>query len=304
MRSRLVLFLFFFMLVPPCYPQEFRATWSQVSRSTNSQIDSLFNNLQAVNQNAVLLLVSKTETIPTSTWNYIVNASKSRGIDLHLWMIMFGYDDNPNDPARRQYYKDAILRFADIYPGIRGIHLDYIRYPSTFTGTIDSSVVSNFVRDAYQSLKAAHPNILLSAAVGDYWWIEEIGQMWPDWLRGGYIDFVAIMNYSGTTDFNLYTYDKTMTLVDPAYKDRVFDGMAITPAEARYETDPATVEDRVIKYRAKGVKGFAFFDLPFSSSHVSRLSGSVFSSRVNPYYPGGGDTQSPSSPGGLRVINQ
>ena len=60
--------------------------------------------------------------------------------------------------------------------------------------------VNNLVKECYEAIKAANPNMLVSnAPVGDYGIAQHL-QRWSDWLKGGYIDYLALQVYN--TDIN------------------------------------------------------------------------------------------------------
>ncbi len=74
-------------------------------------------------------------------------------------------------PAVRTFVADVVTDIATRY-AVDGVHLDYIRYESPFGGTDYRQIFSNndvpsTVQLAYQKLKAARPNTILSASVLD-----------------------------------------------------------------------------------------------------------------------------------------
>lgn len=137
----------------------------------------------------------------------------------------------PCDERNRKYELDALLEVAK-YP-IDGVHLDYIRFEGPEAGYGDAckkrfeawsgktvahwpadcapgatlgeaygdfkrELISSFVQEASQKLRAAHPGIQLSAAVFSYPDLarKQVFQDWPRWVKEGWLDFVCPMTYT------------------------------------------------------------------------------------------------------------
>jgi uncharacterized lipoprotein YddW (UPF0748 family) len=137
----------------------------------------------------------------------------------------------PCDDRNRKYELDALLEVAK-YP-IDGVHLDYIRFESPEAGFGDAckhrfeawsgktvehwpadcapgalygdlygdfkrELISSFVQEASQVLRAAKPGIKLSAAVFSYPELarKQVFQDWPRWVKEGWVDFVCPMTYT------------------------------------------------------------------------------------------------------------
>jgi uncharacterized lipoprotein YddW (UPF0748 family) len=138
----------------------------------------------------------------------------------------------PSVPENRDLMQRMLLELAK-RPDIDGLQYDYIRFPegqycycrhcrAGFESRLGHSVanwpadvlpkgslesqyvdylcdtISSFVQDMHDRLKAAHPRLVLSAAV---WCVESgsrhvgVRQDWGRWAEQGWVDFVAPMNY-------------------------------------------------------------------------------------------------------------
>ncbi len=132
----------------------------------------------------------------------------------------FGYFIDPGIPAVQDYVLDVLSDIVQNYPELDGLHLDYIRYPSSTWGYHPISeqryenhmvqygplswnewrthLITGFVERCYHRMKEINPRILLSAAVfSDYNAATQYyAQDWKDWLDKGIIDCIYLMAYS------------------------------------------------------------------------------------------------------------
>ncbi|MDD3523902.1 MAG: family 10 glycosylhydrolase [Candidatus Cloacimonetes bacterium] len=131
----------------------------------------------------------------------------------------FGYFIDPGIPEVQEYLLDVFSDIVYGYPELDGLHLDYIRYPSSAWGYHPISVnryqesiregellswnqwrtqqVTEFVEKCYQQIKSINPKMLLTAAVFSN--INDArtayAQDWYDWLNKGIIDRIYPMAY-------------------------------------------------------------------------------------------------------------
>jgi uncharacterized lipoprotein YddW (UPF0748 family) len=138
----------------------------------------------------------------------------------------------PSVVENRNMMRDMIMELVTNY-GIDGVHYDSMRWPGPeycycrhcrveFEKSLGSPVanwpqdvlpggqlktryddyryqaINSFVRDMYALIKQARPEVLVSAAV----WCSDtesrlasVGQDWGEWVRSGWLDFIAPMNY-------------------------------------------------------------------------------------------------------------
>ncbi|MCK5130630.1 MAG: family 10 glycosylhydrolase [Candidatus Sabulitectum sp.] len=129
---------------------------------------------------------------------------------------------SPAYPGVREYITDIAVEIADNY-NIRGIHLDYIRYPNSSFGYSRRELelfqlatglypeedpeqwgiwrqqqVTETVATVRASLRSADPGVLLSCAVmaNPYSAASEFSCDWQNWLTQGLVDFVCPMAYT------------------------------------------------------------------------------------------------------------
>ncbi len=109
---------------------------------------------------------------------------------------------DPTNAAAREHtlavYEDIVRR----YP-IAGLHYDYVRYPQvTYAASSDDhAAVTALVREGAARLRAARPELLISAAVFPDPAVAgaRVLQRWPDWCAEGLLDLACPMAYRRDT---------------------------------------------------------------------------------------------------------
>ena len=207
----------------------------------------------------------------------------------------------PSHPKNVQLELESILEIVANYD-IDGIHLDYIRYPGShacyceecrkrFTlatrqeidewpaavlpqrGTYSdkyiewrSQQITRLVRLLHKRLRAANPDIKLSAAVfGGYpACVTSIGQDWIAWAKAGYIDFVCPMNYTEDTNYFTDLLANQLALMPK--------GVAIYPGIGATATNslltPDVVVEQIYRSRSLGASGWTIFDYSLDISEI------------------------------------
>ncbi len=248
-------------------------------------------------------------------------AAHAKGLQYHVWMVLGKLDGappefvermkkegrlqvsdagatrpwlNPHHNANRALLLAVVEEIARNYPGIDGLHLDYIRLPDAlsdyspatrarFEGDTRKKCrawpaevkaggkrnaefrkwrtadVTRLVADIRATLRRANPNAKLSAAVYGIAAPDggNIAQYWPDWLRAGTVDFLTPMNY---TESSAEFARLVRTQVSyPGAAGRIIPGIGVTADESRL--DPAQVARQIALLRQAGCPGFMLFDL-------------------------------------------
>ncbi len=145
----------------------------------------------------------------------------------------FEYWIDPSNPECRNYVKKLVSEVVNRYP-VDGIQLDYIRYPFNNKGSelgfnwlsrqkferetgmsLDrmdedtrtmwihwkANIISSFVKEISEELRAAKPGIRISAAVYGMpkrMRMNAIQQEWEVWVANGWVDTLNPMTYVGT----------------------------------------------------------------------------------------------------------
>lgn len=248
-------------------------------------------------------------------------AAKAKGLQYHVWMVLGKLDGappefvermkkegrlqvtdtgvtrpwlNPHHNANRALVLAVVEEIARNYPGIDGIHLDYIRLPDSLScyspatrARFESDTrkkckawpaevkvggkrctefrrwrtadITRLVRDIRATLRKANPKAKLSAAVYGAAAPDggNIAQYWPDWLKAGTVDFLTPMNYTeSSAEFaNLVRAQISY----PGAAGKIIPGIGVTAAESRL--DPAQVVRQIVLARQAGCPGFMLFDL-------------------------------------------
>jgi len=147
----------------------------------------------------------------------LLAAASNRSIRVHAWVTCFSGEGgdgaqlvqlrnagrllagphawlDPGKQANRDLVLDGIK--ALVYRGVDGIHLDYVRYPTTVSEK-ESQGIDNFVKTVSDAVRKINPSCSVSAAVFP---VPEtakgLGQNWPVWVVTGAVDFVCPMTYS------------------------------------------------------------------------------------------------------------
>jgi len=201
---------------------------------------------------------------------------------------------NPAAPGSQKYLRDTVAELAQNYPGLAGIHLDYIRWPD-FPTSLGKDVKNAFlahvkkpaarwpedvepngplrnaflqwradaiqraVRETRNQLKKSAPNMQLTAAVYGRHPIcrDSVGQDWEAWVNQDLVDYIIPMNYTeklATLDEWLAHQTRTTAL-----RKKLLPGLGVTATESRLNA-PAVI-DQIKLLREKNCPGFVLFDL-------------------------------------------
>ncbi|MDI9624298.1 MAG: pseudomurein-binding repeat-containing protein [Methanothermobacter sp.] len=135
----------------------------------------------------------------TALLNFLKGASDA-GIRVSAWVICLRENGAWVDPTNESHIETLINRVQEFlgFPGVSGIHLDYIRYPGTaykFPNATD--IITGVVQRIYETVKTVNPTILVSAALmpetkwNAYFYGQDYGQL------AQYLDVLIPMAYKG-----------------------------------------------------------------------------------------------------------
>jgi uncharacterized lipoprotein YddW (UPF0748 family) len=200
---------------------------------------------------------------------------------------------NPIDPRNRELELNAIRELLTKYE-IDGIHLDYIRYPSSDCGGFSSqdrrrfekhlgrkvaswpadvtgngpykkafrrwrtAQITDFVRQVRDLVRQHRPEAQLSAAVYGGWptCADSVGQDWGNWIQTGLLDFVCPMDY--TAQSSRFSKLITQQLALPNAR-RIYPGIGVSASES--QLTPDQVIEQIILLRRAGARGFMLYQL-------------------------------------------
>lgn len=203
----------------------------------------------------------------------------------------------PSNPENVRREKDAVRHLLKTY-AVDGLHLDYIRFPSSHACFCDAcrrafeaqagqaasswpppaksrerqaflrwrrEPITRFVRDVRAMARQAAPRAQVSAAVyGTYLsCVESIGQDWPGWLKSGDMDFVCPMDY--TTNLTQFARWVELQMMLPDAERKIIPGIGVTATESTL--GPVQVIDQIREVRRAGAPGFVLFDLNSTLEH-------------------------------------
>ena len=223
-----------------------------------------------------------------------IDAARPQGIRVHAWILCFSTegateerrhvfaqkgwllkDENganrpwlePQNPEVRAYLTAAVKELAGYR--VDGVHLDFVRYPDLKTSLEGSAkaalvrrrveAVTDFVQASRRIVKGAGKSRIVSAAVfGKYpSCVAAVGQDWEAWLRMGFLDYAAPMNY--TEDMGRYSEWLGAQTRTKRQAGKIISGIGVTASESRL--NPVQVVDQINLSRRTGCAGFALFDL-------------------------------------------
>lgn len=250
-----------------------------------------------------------------------LQALTPRGIQLHFWTVLWKLDGtdatvmkqaeadgllqqnaegktlpwlSPHHPVNRMRTLAFLEEVATRYPGLAGIHLDYVRLPNgqscyapvtreRFEDAFGTRVknwpadvlpggvlhkefrywrsadITAFVAAAGKRLKQVAPQIKFSCAVFGKTAPDggAVGQYWPAWLEQGLVDFLTPMNYTASDrEFRDWLKEQMRY---PGAEGRIYPGIGVHADEANL--DVPQVLWQVQEARAQGVGGYVFFSL-------------------------------------------
>lgn len=251
-----------------CHPREGISGWGwdkTAARLAQAGIDHLFLNVLHGASTSYPSRYAPFDQGDAEGRDYLteaVAACARQGIKVHVWITNYRlHGHTPDDQLRRlraegrlqsdrrgaeeldlcpaneanvQLQKDLMVEAA-CWPGVAGVHFDYIRYPNHETcycatcrrlfeqrvghalGSWPADVLSGtplnqhwlqfrrdqitrLVREVHDEVRRRAPNCRISAAVfRDYGSCgDSVGQDWPLWVRQGWLDFVCPMNYTAS----------------------------------------------------------------------------------------------------------
>jgi len=157
-------------------------------------------------------------TIPVGKWNtYGCRQLRNRYGRLIQRIGEEGYM-NPESPTTANYIADICEEITKKYD-IDGIHLDYIRYPETWRGRMNSEYITDIVKAINRSVKFYKPWVKLSCSpIGKYddlsryrsngWNARSrVAQDAQGWLRDGLMDQLYPMMYFSGNNFYPFAID-------------------------------------------------------------------------------------------------
>ena len=122
-----------------------------------------------------------------------------------------------------------------------------------------SKQLNQFAKKLYNKVKSIRPETLVSWAPSIYPWSEqEYLQSWPNWIKGGYADFVVPQFYRYKLDDYSKIIDQLETQLTPEERKRIYAGV-LTALGGGYRINDTLLVDMVNYHRSKGIMGEVFF---------------------------------------------
>jgi len=181
---------------------------------------------------------------------------------------------DPGVPEIQDYLINVFLDIVNNYQ-VKGIQLDYIRYPDSQFGYNPAAIehynqsgaeensfhqwkeeqINRFVKRFYAEIKYHNPELIVSAAV-----ISDLNrartrysQNWTEWLDDGYIDYAYIMAYS-TSDEVVHRELQEVQ----KWKDRIIVGLRTWTENGR-PYSPNLISSKILLSKRLGFPGIALF---------------------------------------------
>jgi len=133
------------------------------------------------------------------------------------------------------------------------VHQEQVRKWDVFR----TESVNELVRDTYRKVKAARPEVQVSAAVfRRQSWASDNFQDWYGWLAGGYVDFVVPMAYVSEASSLEGLVDEWQTSGDI---DRTVAGLKATSPNKNETKTPEQILAELELCRQRGIRGIVIF---------------------------------------------
>ena len=250
-----------------------------------------------------------------------VEAAHKYGLEVHVWKVNFNLSGAPQEfvqkirsEKRNQVSFDgqshdwlcpshpdnfalelaSMLEVARRYPGVDGLHFDYIRYPGRdkcycngcrhrFETAIQRTVnrwpedcysgelsdqyaqwrcdqITRLVKAVHDEAKTLRPDLKLSAAVFRSYpnCRETVAQDWPQWVKAGYLDFICPMDYTQSDPDFIGTVRNQLDLIG--------DRIPVYPGIGQFRLSDDRTVGQIHHARALGADGFTIFNLDRGSA--------------------------------------
>ena len=262
--------------------------WAKTVRLLReSRVTDLFVNVAGAgfaHYDSSVLPRSKTFLAEGDQLAACLKAAADSGIRVHVWLLVFSatraspsvledyarkgwrlknakgvlteYVD-PGNEAVRDLMLSAIDEVQRKYPGVSGVHLDFIRYPEGVAKPSDAvDNVSGFVARA--RIHVRRPCWFTTAVYG--WYprcVDTVAQDWAAWLDARLVDYVVPMDY---TEDDSEFLDLLMSQSEDRHNaKRTIVGIGVTANESRL--GPRDVIRQIGYARRFGFAGVSLFDL-------------------------------------------
>lgn len=122
-----------------------------------------------------------------------------------------------------------------------------------------SKQLSSFAKRIYDRVKSIDSNVQVSWAPSIYPWSEqEYLQAWPDWIKGGYADFVIPQFYRYTIKDYSKIIDDLENHLSASEREKIYAGV-LTSLGGGYRINDTLLVNMINYHRSKGIKGEVFF---------------------------------------------
>lgn len=101
----------------------------------------------------------------TENLRKVIGLTKNTNIKVHAWLRVFNEDGTWIHTKTQQTKIKNYVSYVIKINGVEGVVLDYIRYSGTNPGTVNVSLITNFVRDVRNIIKSYNQGLELSACV-------------------------------------------------------------------------------------------------------------------------------------------
>ena len=256
-----------------------------------------------------------------------VLAARKYGLEVHIWKVTWNLSNAPKSfleklrqenrlqksktnaeilwlcPSHQDNQKleiDSLIEITNKYD-IDGIHLDYIRYPSSdgcycdncrqaFIQSTNQKVknwptdvlksgttrkefiawradqITKLVKAVSEKAKLIQPNLKVSAAVfNDYpYCVQSVGQDWVKWANLGYVDFLCPMNYTADNDHFSQMVQNHKNILPRNYP--VYPGIGASASIFSLPIDQVAAQIHLT--RQLGSAGFTIFDYSKDTSAI------------------------------------
>lgn len=121
-------------------------------------------------------------------------------------------------------------------------------------------LLNNFGKKLYQEVKQKNPNVMVSFAPNPYPWSKEnLMQDWPQWIKSGICDLLAVQCYRYNADAYKNTLTEVVKYINQNNPKQIFAPGIILMEGGKIKMNPDLLKEQININRNLGINGEIFF---------------------------------------------
>ena len=248
--------------------------WVQSSGYNNLVKTSNLQFLKNKGINHILLHAAAVSSKGTNAITNLANTCQNMGLNLHIWMQMCYSNGSWTRPLRSGNINTTLLnqkiaearRYAGI-SGVRGVHLDYMRYNGTAYNdgvTAACNAITTFVQQIGNAAKSINSNCIMSGAImpettsGPKYYGQDVNQLSP--YLDVFMPMAYVGNYKHTSDATSWLSKTTQYYVQNCNGKAVWMGLQGYRSDSNTALwDTASITSHARACLNAGAQGYGLF---------------------------------------------